>query len=516
MNFSPRIHYAPLCAVILLYTALLVSGCGRTIILPPPTTPAARTTSAHSTAVQADAAWQKGDTTQATSLYRNLANDVTASTADRSIACERLARLALAKGDSIAAQTALNQWKLIVPGVDSTPVWQDLQNQSRGTAPSAQATFSAVCVAMALPTTGNYAPFGAKITAGAKVAQNELTQAGTPIDLRIINSESTDWITQIEQLPQQCVAVGGPLRYNRYIQLKNAGIPTKRAIFAFIPALDATDEGSITWRFFPSQADQIQAVLQFASDLGIDRYGLLYPTDTYGNHMSTLFADVANKYGAVAKIASYDPNAPGTWNDIMKSFTGSSMRGKIPIPTTTFQAAFIPDSWENVERLTPFLFYQGEDRLVIMGTALWEQGLSNRSSVNVANLDLAVFPGAWNASSPNATAAALIEALAAGGDTTPALWEGTGYDFVRFASLLNLQQPVNPGEVNRRITAIQGMDWAIAPITWNNGQASQKLFLFRPTNTGFELVNPVEFKNRLAEIRARHARRVGKKADSSR
>ena len=55
------------------------------------------------------------------------------------------------------------------------------------------------------------------------------------------------------------------------------------------------------------------------------------------------------------------------------------------------------------------------------------------------------------------------------------------------------------------------MEWAMAPISWTNGKASQKLFIFHPTNTGFELVDPVTFMSRLDEIRSRHARRVGKK-----
>ena len=46
--------------------------------------------------------------------------------------------------------------------------------------------------------------------------------------------------------------------------------------------------------------------------------------------------------------------------------------------------------------LTTALAYNGEDRLVLMGTTLWEQGLSGKSVVNTERFALAVFPGAWN------------------------------------------------------------------------------------------------------------------------
>ena len=50
----------------------------------------------------------------------------------------------------------------------------------------------------------------------------------------------------------------------------------------------------------------------------------------------------------------------------------------------------------------------------------------------------------------------------------------------------------------------------MAPIRWSGGKASQKLFIFHPVQTGFELADPAAFKARHKEILARHARRVGR------
>ena len=511
MNPSYRSRSTSLFVVLLFAGVLILSGCGRTIITSPfsPATPSTSTENAM--ALQADAAWKAGNISEATRLYTMLANNSMAPVSERSVACERLARMALSRGNNTEALAALNQWKMIAPGVESSSVWLELQQKTgiTGTGSSSM-TYASSCVTFVLPTTGDYSPFGNKIIRGAQIAQTELQRAGAQIDLRIINSESPSWLQELQQLPPQCVSVGGPLRHDRYVQMKNAGVTSSRAVFAFTPSLDGADEGAVAWRFFSSPEDQIQAVLGFTASLGINSYGLLSPSDAYGQRMGNMFTSAVRSKGGTVKVASYDPHASATWNDVMKSFIGSYMRGKVPVPSTTFQAAFIPDSWENLELIVPFLFYQGEDRLVLMGTNLWEQGLANKSSVNVANLDLAIFPGAWNASSPNASAAALISALAADNDV-PEFWEGTGYDFIKFASLLNLQKPSSPLEINRRISTAQRMEWAMAPISWTNGKASQKLFIFHPTNTGFELVNPAEFKARLDEIRARHARRVGKK-----
>jgi len=226
--------------------------------------------------------------------------------------------------------------------------------------------------------------------------------------------------------------------------------------------------------------------------------------------MTDLFLKAVRTNGSTAKIATYPSGDTSSWGEVMRGFVGGTMRGKTPVPTSTFQAAFIPDSWKNLELLVPFLFYQGEDRLVLMGTSLWEQGLSNRSSVNVANLDLAIFPGAWNPASPSPAAGALVRAMAESGKGTPDFWEGIGYDFVRMASVMNLQTPWTPAQVNQRLASAQNMEWSMAPMSWSNGKAAQALFVFRPVQSGFELAEPGAFKARYNEIIARHARRVGR------
>ena len=137
-------------------------------------------------------------------------------------------------------------------------------------------------------------------------------------------------------------------------------------------------------------------------------------------------------------------------------------------------------------------------RVLVLGTSLWEQGLSNRSSVNVANLDLAIFPGAWNPASPSPAAGALVRAMAESGKGTPDFWEGIGYDFVRMASVMNLRTPWTPAQVNQRLASAQNMEWSMAPIwAWSNGKAARAHSLCScPVQSGFELAEPGAFKAR--------------------
>lgn len=369
--------------------------------------------------------------------------------------------------------------------------------------------FSSGCYALVLPMSGPYSSIGWNIAKGANIAQEELINLGLDIEIVVINTEATDWIGKLEQLPQQCIIVGGPLQSETYAVIKDNKILSNKIFFTFLPSLGEGDEGINAWRFFPSPEDQILALLRFVHELNITSCGVLYPEDGYGRKMTKLFAQLAQQSGMSVVTAGYSPDDTSNWSKLLVNFTKTKMIGKVPVPSTPFQAVFLPDSWKNIEILLPYLFFQGEDRLVLMGTNLWEQGLSYKEKNFVRNMDLAVFPGSWDKSTPSATAAMLIERFAIDSQEEPDFWVGLGYDFVRFSSVLNLHD-VNwkASQVNECIEKAQQMDWSIAPIHWSKGKAQQKLFLFCPTSSGSSLLNLSVFKKRLDAIKRRHARRI--------
>ena len=142
-----------------------------------------------------------------------------------------------------------------------------MQSKLSGAGGAGQPSFSSGCVALALPLSGAYGPFGNKIAAGATAAQGELSKSGMMMDVRMIDTESSDWLDKLSQLPPQCVMVGGPLRADRYTAMKSRSIQQSRAVFAFLPSLEGSDEGTVAWRFFASPQDQIDAVLTFTRNL---------------------------------------------------------------------------------------------------------------------------------------------------------------------------------------------------------------------------------------------------------
>ncbi len=369
-------------------------------------------------------------------------------------------------------------------------------------------------IALALPLTGQYGGIGWKIMRGVGVAQWELTKQGNEISVTVINTADKGWEEALRQLPPETAIVGGPLRKDIFARMQATGITQQRNVFAFLSSLDNGKEGASAWRFFSSPQDQARTLLRFAKEeLGISRYGVLYPDETYGAHMNTLFSAAGNAMGATTEAsASYSPDTQ-TWGGVLKQFLRVPARrpgenDPMP-PAPPFEAVFLPDGWQRMQVLLPHFFFFQEDRLVFLGSALWEQGLSTEKDIETRYANLAVFPGSWNPSSTAPAAVSLNSALDESGLGKPDLWVGLGYDFIRFAALLSSEGVLSAAEMNARIQTAQQMDWSIAPIHWTEeGVASQRMFLFTPTSKGFTPLDPEKFRARLEETRARHDARV--------
>ncbi|MBQ4566905.1 MAG: hypothetical protein IJA79_02115 [Desulfovibrio sp.] len=373
---------------------------------------------------------------------------------------------------------------------------------SKGPAKPAQPVVQEQCLVLALPASGPYATIAAKIRRGADQARQELSAANITLRLENIDTQSGDWLTKLAALPRQCTVVGGPLQARNYSLARSNNTVNERAFFTFLPALAQGEEGIHAWRFFPSRQDQIDALLAFTSDtLGIDTYGVLYPTDNYGVHMTSLLEQALAARHLPLHKAAYDPAAVDAWTEsaarLVAPEEGAGNTG--PIPHTPFEALFLPDSWKSMDMLTSSLLYNGEDRLVLLGTTLWEQSLSGKLVPNAHKYALAVFPGAWDAS------------RAPKGLQTPGhdFWTALGYDFVQFGAAMDLQDRPSASVVTAQAARAAHAAKALAPISWDDaGVAHQALYIFQVSPTGKMPLNLEQFKQSRAATLERAALRM--------
>lgn len=371
---------------------------------------------------------------------------------------------------------------------DSLPRESNLQISAPSSL-GAGAAVSGQPVVLALPMGGQYGKLSARIVNGAQTACEEMSSGGGKVQLIVIDTDKADWLDKVNSLPAEATVIGGPLRRADYQKAKAAGVTSKRVMLAFLPSLDSGDEGRVAWRFFSSANDQVDAVLGFTSGLGVSAYGVLYPADSFGERMAALFEAKAKSKGA-SKVfkSSYDPQNQTGWttsvSNLLTAAKGSPMK-----------AIFLPDSWKNMDALVPNLFYYKETGQILLGTTLWEQGLAGGSYVSGQHYNLAVFPAVWNSVDPPAAGRNLQAKLSAAGKGDADFWAGLGYDFARVAGRMGLRPGWTPGGVNSALASASAMNWSIAPISWSNGVAAQRMFLFSPKDNGFGPVNEAAFKS---------------------
>lgn len=363
-------------------------------------------------------------------------------------------------------------------------------------------------VALLLPLGGAFAPISSKISSGADVARQELGRSNYAVQLTVINTDNPGWAQQLAALPKGTI-IGGPLQGTAFSQIKGGEFLQGRAMFTFLPQLGPGEEGRIAWRFYTSSKDQVDAVLTFCRDsLGIVSVSALYPDDSYGQRMNETFRAEATALGmSVIKDQMYPSAGQESWNNLVAGFLGVRNSNPPMDPKPGFDAVFLPDSWSNSAVMAANLHYFMEDRQVLMGTTIWEQGLSKGQNMDAQYFNLGLFPSAWNYTAPTPGQQSLQAALAG----KAGFWEALGYDFVRFASRLGMPDgdAWTPEMLNSRITSAQSMNWSMAEMQWDgNGQCRQFLYLYTPTQTSFAPVDPNRFRTVLQSIREQHAVRV--------
>jgi len=351
-------------------------------------------------------------------------------------------------------------------------------------------------VALLLPLSGGYQDIGWKVLRGAEVAQYQLTRLGLNIQVRTINTDVDGWLDQLRSLPSGFSLVGGPLRSRIWETVVQNHLQERKTFFAFRSTLAPAEEGIDGYRFFPSHEDQVRPLIQAAmGELGIDRFGVLYPKGAYGRRMASAFwKETVHHQGRLTGLAGYRQDEPSDWKQDVADFlrvpeeffqerddTGQDANAtRVNREDPDFGAVFIPDSFHHAQILIPEFHFFDEDRLVFLGPALWSQQAKKVSKLDRQFYKLALMPGAWWAESPDPAMDNLKNLLQDTVQGEPDFWVSLGFDFLRFAHRVFSQDAVQKGRsLNQRLAALQDFSWSMAPLEWDEyGQASQDLYLF--------------------------------------
>lgn len=362
-------------------------------------------------------------------------------------------------------------------------------------------------IALVLPMTGQYGNLSEKISSGADTARRALEANGQRLRIHVIDSDQPGWLLQLTRLPENVKIVGGPLRMDDYSAVKNAAFAGGRFFFSFLPRMHDQDEGRIAWRFFPSREDQVRVMLDYAQKLGIANYAIFAPDPgDYSKSMFDLFSyEAAGRHLNITKAAYYPAKQYQEWVKSVSEFLGYSREDEkagIEQPELDFQALFLPDNWSNSARMINHVFYTMENKLVFMGTNLWEHGLAGQDRLTMRNFRLAIFPGAWDQQNMSPSTQTVRASAALTGRYNADFWFSLGFDFVLAATGLDLPQNARAEDVNAALAALPPKPWSGAPISWDKqGFATQELFVLAPAENGFVRAKAEKITKLMKEVK---------------
>jgi len=150
-----------------------------------------------------------------------------------------------------------------------------------------------------------------------------------------------------------------------------------------VPLLTLTQEDGITqtgdfvFRNFLTPPMMMETLLQYAfRNMGMKRFAILYPNDSYGIEMMNLFWDETERLGGkIQGVESYDPKQTDFGREIrilagLPKDRERPEKGKLD-PVLDFDALFIPDSSMKARMIGPQLAFYDVIAVRLLGTNLW-------------------------------------------------------------------------------------------------------------------------------------------------
>jgi ABC-type branched-subunit amino acid transport system substrate-binding protein len=172
---------------------------------------------------------------------------------------------------------------------------------------------SSVKIGCILPLSGPYALYGREILNGIQLGMDIFKGSegdqGLELVIRDTKGSIEDTVTGIEELVQKerVMAIMGPLASataNAAVKkAQELGVP----IITFTQKEGITREGDMVFRNYLTPSKEVEAVVNKSiKEMGMKRFGIFYPDNTYGRFMMNLFWDKVEELGGqITAVESY-------------------------------------------------------------------------------------------------------------------------------------------------------------------------------------------------------------------
>ncbi len=326
-----------------------------------------------------------------------------------------------------------------------------------------------------LPITGRHAAVAQKTLRGLQMGLGIYGPDRSSYRLAVVDSEGTPEGARraVERLVTEdsVIAVVGSLLSREASAVaqktEELGVPS----IALSQKSGLTEGGTYIFRNAVTSSMQVKELVRLAMEqLGLKRFAILYPNDSYGIEYANLFWDeVLARGGSITGAQIYNPTETdfrgpikrlvGTYyvedrrseysarvrewfRKQKKISTRQSPPDDLLPPVVDFDAIFIPDTPKAVGQIAPMLAYQGVTNTRLLGTGIWNSSeFVRRGQKNVEN---AVFVDTNIVSDPAFKSSRFYREFEKTFGEAPGLFEAQGYEVG-----VMLRQVISGGERSR-------------------------------------------------------------------
>ncbi len=330
--------------------------------------------------------------------------------------------------------------------------------------------FSIGCV---LPLSGPYSTVGNRVLMGIELALNQFNAQPdvNPIQLLIKDSKGdpNEAVRAVESLAlkEGAIAVIGPMITSESAAIRAQAL--KVPIMTLTQKPDITKLGDYVFRNFLTPSLQVKAIVAYAvQELGIKKFAMLYPEESYGISFMNRFWDELILHGAeMVGVESYGPDQTD-FADAIKKLVGlyyprpeepekedivetipltdqPQEEKKEPEPIIDFGAVFIPDTFEKIGLIAPQFPYYDVVNVLMLGTNLWHSD----KLIQMARgyVQGAIVPEGFFLNSPSSMVQGFVKSFEEVFGVSPGFLEAQAHDAATI-----LFQLVNSPQVNSRRT----------------------------------------------------------------
>jgi ABC-type branched-subunit amino acid transport system substrate-binding protein len=386
------------------------------------------------------------------------------------------------------------------------------------------AFFNRFTIGCLLPLSGPYQTFGYRALKGIELAQAQFSsQSGNPplnIIIKDTGADPDKTIAAMEELyNDQVAAIIGPIVTSEIAarEAQEMGIP----IITLTQKDHIPEIGDKVFRNFITPKMQVQTLTSFSVEsLGLYRFAILYPEETYGKTFMNLFWDqLLEAGGQVVAVESYKPDQTD-FSDSIKKLVGLyyeipedlkpeeeemtaeeepaesetpeqaedqprkiGARGQEeeeePEPIVDFDAIFIPDSPGKAGQIVPQLAYYDIKDVYILGTNLWHSD----SLIKIANqyVQGAVMPDGFFADSLAPRVQKFVKEFEETYQEKPDFIEAIVYDSAMILfNVVRREEIRYRSEIRDELLSLDNFPGVTGLTRFDeNGDAQKKLYLLR-------------------------------------